>query len=116
MNNTEIADLMIRLGVGITQVVFGLSQQRSPEAWLGYIPRPLRYIMPIKPTTFMRIHSLGNIGLGAWLVSGLAQPAAVWCSLLWWAWILPFAFYRALAIGMRDFTIIIALIALLTLL
>ena len=115
MSDVETAALLIRIGVSSVQVLFGLSQQRSPEDWLGYIPKPIQFIMPIKPAKFMRIHSLGNLGIGIWLLSGLALPVAIWVSLLWWIWILPFAFYKAMSIGLRDFAIIMSLIALLLL-
>ena len=115
MNGVEAAALLIRVSVGSVQVLFGLSQQRSPQDWLGYVPKPLQLLLPVKPVNFMRIHSLGNIGIGLWLLSGLVLPVAIWVSLLWWIWILPFAFYKAMSIGLRDFAIIMSLIALLLL-
>jgi hypothetical protein len=115
MNDTETAIVLIRVGVGIVQIAFGLSQQFAPEKWLCYIPGFLRFIMPIKPTTFMRVHSLGNLSLGLLLVSGLWMPTAIWLALGWWIWILPFAFYKDMTIGLRDFAIIMSLITLLVL-
>jgi hypothetical protein len=115
MDHVEVAALLIRLGVGIVMVSFGLYQVTKPETWLKYIPKPLQFIMPFKPTSFMRIHALGNIGLGLLLAIGIWQPVSVWLALLWWAWVLPFAFYAELTMGLRDFAIIMALIALLLL-
>jgi hypothetical protein len=113
MQDVEVAALLIRLVVGVVMVLFGISQMRSPEKWLKYIPGLLRFIMPIKPASFMRIHSLGNLGLGLLLASGLWQPASIWLALVWWILVLPFAFYYEYTVGLRDAAIIMALIALL---
>jgi hypothetical protein len=115
MENINTAELLIRLGVGIVMVLFGLSQMKSPEKWLQYIPKFFQFIMPVRPTSFMRAHSLGNLGLGAWLMIGGGGTWSIWISILWWISILPSAFYHAYTTGLRDFAIIMALIALLVL-
>lgn len=115
MDKIDTARLLIRLGVGIVMLLFGLSQIKSPAKWLGYIPGFLKFIMPIRPTSFMRLHSLGNIVLGGLLVSSFWQPVSIWLALIWWGTILPFAFYYGYTTGLRDFAIIMALVSLLLL-
>lgn len=115
MDNAETAALLIRIGVGTVMIAFGLSQQFSPHKWLDYMPWLIRFIMPISPVHFMRLHSLGNLGLGILLLGGVWLPAALWLVLVWWIAILPFAFYKDFTIGLRDFAIIMSLIALLVL-
>lgn len=115
MDHVQTASLLIRLGVGVVMVLFGLSQLRSPELWLTYIPRIIRFFMPMEPKIFMRIHSLGNLGLGLLLCLGIWFPVILWITIFWWISILPFAFYYEYTVGLRDVSIILALIALLML-
>lgn len=115
MNDIAAADLLIRVGVGIVMVAFGINQIASPVNWLKYIPRLVRFIMPIDSRVFMRLHGTGNVTLGLFLASGLLQPLSIWTALLWWLWILPFAAYYDRTIGLRDFAIIVSLAALLVL-
>lgn len=115
MDNIDTATLLIRLGVGGVMLLFGISQIKSPEKWLKYMPSLIRFLMPIKPESFMRIHSLGNLGLGLLLITGLLQPLSIGLALAWWIWVLPFAFSYDYTVGLRDFAIIMALAALLVL-
>ncbi|MDB5181361.1 MAG: hypothetical protein JWP13_124 [Candidatus Saccharibacteria bacterium] len=79
------------------------------------MPGIVRFLMPVKPSSFMRVHGIGNLALGILLVSGLFQPVSIWLALLWWAWVSPFAFYYEFTVGLRDLAIIMALISLLIL-
>jgi hypothetical protein len=71
--------------------------------------------MPFKPTSFMRSHGLINLLLGVLLMVGVWQPVITWIVIFWWASITPFAFYYEFAVGIRDISIIMSLIALLIL-
>jgi uncharacterized protein YjeT (DUF2065 family) len=115
MDNIDTASLLIRGGIGLVMVLFGLSQLRKPEKWLKYIPKLIQFLMPVKPESFMRVHSLGNISLGLLLLTGLFQPLTIWLAIAWWIWVSPFAFYYEVTVGLRDFAIIMALVALLVL-
>lgn len=109
MDNVDTASLIIRLTIGAVMVIFGTSQMKSPQKWLKYMPGIIRFLMPVRPTSFMRIHALGNLTLGSLLLLGLFQPASLWLALLWWAWVAPFAFYYEFTVGLRDIAIIAAL-------
>ncbi|HSH18203.1 MAG TPA: hypothetical protein VK978_02370 [Candidatus Saccharimonadales bacterium] len=113
MDNVETASLLIRLSIGIVMVLFGISQIKAPQQWLDYIPGFIRFLMPVKPASFMRLHGLGNLSLGLLLMSGWLQPLSLWLALAWWAWVLPFAFFYNWTVGLRDFAIIMALATLL---
>jgi hypothetical protein len=115
MESAETAAILIRIGVGIVQAVFGISQFKSPHKWTSYMPGLIRFILPVSPETFMRVHAMGNLALGILLLAGLWMPVTIWLALAWWIWILPFAFYKDFSIGMRDTAIIMSLIALLVL-
>lgn len=113
MQDIEIANLLIRLSIGTVMFIFGLSQVKSPEKWLKYMPGIIRFLMPIKPTSFMKVHALGNLSLGILLASGLFQPISIWVAIVWWAWVSPFAFYYEFTVGLRDLAIIMAIVSLL---
>ena len=96
-------------------IAFGISQQKSPGSWLKYMPGFVRCVLPIHPITFMRVHSVGNILLGTLLTLGLLQPVSIWLAIGWWVFVTPFAFYAEFSMGLRDFAIVLSLIALLVL-
>ncbi len=112
MTDQAIAELLIRLSVGIVMVIFGLTQIKQPDKWLRYMPGIVRFILPLQPTTFLRIHGLGNVSLGLLLMSGLAQPVSACLALAWWIFVTPFAAYYDWTVGLRDFAISMALLAL----
>ena len=112
-----LAVWLIRGGVSLTMIVFGLNEMANPNAWLQYIPESLRRSSPIAPATSMRLHALGNIAFGLFLIAGNFHPLiAAWVAIIWWVSILPFAFKVKWDIGMRDLTIVAALAALISLL
>jgi len=102
-------EFLLRFGVSLIMLVFGIHQLIKPQDWFEYIPKWLQDFLPTKPTTEMRMHALGNILFGGFLLSNIYPVAAGWVAFIWWLTILPFAFRRSWAIGMRDLTIIFAL-------
>ncbi len=111
MDDRQIAEFLIRVSVGLTMFIFGAHQIVSPQRWLHYIPGPLKFIMPIQPTTFLRIHGSGNILLGVLLITDPFPPVSICLALTWWLWVMPFAFYYDWTVGLRDFAIAMALLA-----
>jgi uncharacterized membrane protein len=110
------AEFVLRFGVSLIMIVFGMHQFLKPRNWLEYLPKWLEDLIPLKPETDLRIHALGNIIFG---ILFLIIPSSVvmgWIVLIWWLTILPFAFRKNWAIGMRDLTIIFSIIAYLHLL
>lgn len=108
----ETAQLLLRFGTALTMVVFGIGQWVKPGEWLHYIPAWATKSSPMKPESSMRLHSLGNLAFGLFLASGWHPLLSAWVALIWWASILPFAFRVSWAIGMRDLTITLGLVAL----
>ncbi len=113
MTSLEVAALLLHVSIGVTMVAFGLHQAVRPSAWFEYLPRLIRWLLPVSPEHFMRSHGVLNIILGAWLISGIWPVPATWTALAWWASILPFAFMVKWTIGLRDLCIICALVSLL---
>ncbi|MBX4198307.1 hypothetical protein KW782_03165 [Candidatus Parcubacteria bacterium] len=106
---------IIRFGVSLIMIVFGIHQILEPGHWLEYIPPWLEKLSPISPKADMRLHASGNIIFGLLFVSNIFPIAGGWIVLIWWLSILPFAFRKNWAIGMRDLTIILSIVAYLTL-
>jgi hypothetical protein len=108
--------ILIRIGVGITMLMFGIDQLRNPKIWIGYVPDAATDIVPTSPEKIMRFHSFGNITLGLFLISGWYPLFGAWVAFIWWLSILPFAFRIKWDVGMRDLSISACLLALIYLL
>lgn len=111
--NIDAAILILEVGSAITMVSFGIHQLINPKEWLKFMPPWMIKYSPLKPETEMRIHALGNILFGLFLVLnfGLALCAA-WIAFVWWLSIVPFAWRVDWALGLRDLNISLALAAL----
>lgn len=113
----ETAIWLIRGGVALTMLIFGLNQLANPAAWFVYLPEFMKKNSPLSLENQMRVHALGNIAIAIFLVAGNFRPLiAAWVALIWWITILPFAFKVKWDIGLRDLSITISLIALISLL
>lgn len=115
MTDIELATILLRIGVGVVMVAFGIYQILRPGPWLIYIPKLVRFIMPLEATTIIRIHSLGNLSLGMLLLAGLWLPVTLWLVLAWWTFILPLCTRADLTVGLRDFGFIMMIAALILL-
>ncbi len=104
-------DFVIRFGVSLIMVAFGLHQMVKPEKWFDYIPEFVHKLSPLKPATEMRLHALGNIVFGIFFFIHVMPKTGGWITLIWWLTILPFAFRKNWAIGMRDLTIILSVVS-----
>ncbi|HZS42978.1 MAG TPA: hypothetical protein VFA52_02040 [Candidatus Paceibacterota bacterium] len=116
--NIDAAIAIIQWPIGITMLVFGIHQMSKPAEWFKFLPAWVSKISPIKnPATEMRIHSLGNIIFGLFLMFPFgAMLVAAWIAFIWWLTIVPFAWRVDWALGMRDLCITLALGALIFLL
>lgn len=110
------AELLLRLGPALTMVVFGVNQWMRPQSWVHYIPSALQRTSPMKPESSMKLHALGNLAFGLFLATGWHPLLGAWIAFVWWLSILPFAFKVSWAIGMRDLSITVSLLALILLL
>jgi hypothetical protein len=115
VNAVDAADLAIRIPVAVVMISFGIHQMVRPDKWQQYIPDRLRKLQPIPENISMMLHGLANIVLGIFFAGSIWGSLSTWMVLLWWLSILPFAFYAKWDIGMRDFAIICAVVALLVL-
>lgn len=115
MDDITTASWIIRISVGLLMVIFGLSQFLRPEPWLRFVPKWLQALLPLKPEHFMRLHALGNLTLGVWVISGMWPVLAVIAAGVWFLSIIPFALLEDFHVGLRDAVILASLAALLLL-
>ena len=104
-------EFLLRFGISLVMIVFGIHQLMQPRDWLEYLPAWLKKFDPLSPITTMRLHGVGNVVLGFWFFTNILPIIAGWVVFGWWLSILPFAFRKNWAIGMRDLTIIFAIAA-----
>jgi uncharacterized membrane protein len=97
-------------------IVFGIHEFFKPQNWFEYIPPWLEKMSPISKKREMQLHALGNFLFGLFLLINIMPKTAGWIVLIWWISILPFAFRKNWAIGMRDLSIIFSIAAYLVLL
>lgn len=66
--STNIASLLIRIGLGLIFVYAGYSALREPELWVDFVPKFLAVVAP--PTTILHVLSIFHLILAGWLVWG----------------------------------------------
>lgn len=108
----EMAVILIRIGVSLVMISFGINQLKSPEDWIKeYMPKFIQKNPFFSPVSLMRMHAMGNIAFGVLFISGQLPQIGAIVTLLWWLSILPFAFYDSWKAGMRDLAIIASIMA-----
>jgi hypothetical protein len=75
----EMAKLLLRVGIAFVFVYAALSSYITPSAWLGFIPSFVPSGLA-KPS--LDLFSIVQVGLAAWLVSGLYLRYAALASAL----------------------------------
>jgi uncharacterized membrane protein YphA (DoxX/SURF4 family) len=69
MNN--YSRLILRIGLGLVFLYFGLSQLINPERWTDLLPEFLTKLSLFKPETFILINGMFDILVGLCLLLGL---------------------------------------------
>ena len=64
----KIASFMLRVGLAIPFLYAAIAATLQPEAWVGFIPFFLKNLIP--ETLLLSVHSLMNVVLALWLLSG----------------------------------------------
>jgi hypothetical protein len=68
-NKPSLAPLFLRLGLATVFIYAAVSSTLSPNEWVGYLPPPL--IDHFSPTGLLKIFSVYELFLAAWLLSGV---------------------------------------------
>jgi hypothetical protein len=101
---------LLALAVGGTMISFGQDQIRRPDHWTHYIPDWLDRLLPVSRPVALRTHGTGNVSLGLGLVL-FSQSQLVWLLAAgWWAFVTPLCGRIDWRDGLRDATILTAII------
>ena len=66
----EYAPIVLRIGISLLFLWFGLNQIFDSSSWLGYFPQ-YAYALPIKPLTLILMNGIFETLLGVLLIIGL---------------------------------------------
>ena len=81
MSREKLAALFLRIGLAFVFGYAAISALVLPEAWIGYYPEFMRGIVPDK--ILLAFHSIAEIILAVWLLSGKKVFYAAVLSALW---------------------------------
>ena len=63
-----LVSFFLRSGIAVVFFYAAISAFLNPLAWVGFIPGFVQSLIP--QTIFLNVHSVGNIIIGLWLLSG----------------------------------------------
>jgi len=110
MNDSKyLVSFLLRLGLAVAFLYAAVAAILDPTSWVGFIPLWLRDIIP--GDIFLIIHSVGEIVLALWLLSGKRTYLAALLASAAMFFIIIFNF-GALDIVFRDVAILFMAIAL----
>jgi len=70
MEKSELAKAVLRLGVGVVFLTFGIWQVINPNSWIGYIPGYV-YSFGISVSLLVLLNGILDLVIGLSLVSGI---------------------------------------------
>lgn len=109
MEKPKLASLVLRIGIAFTFFYAAISALVVPDAWIGYYPE---WIKNLFPASFLLLsHSILELALGFWLLSGRGTFYAATVSALWLLGIILGTFGLFL-VTFRDVAIFSAAVAL----
>jgi hypothetical protein len=89
--------ISLQLGLAFVFLWIGIKSLIEPQNWIGFIPLWLGSFLPISVVLFLKIHSIAEIILALWLLSGRALVISSALATLFLGLIL-------LASGLNDIT------------
>jgi uncharacterized membrane protein YphA (DoxX/SURF4 family) len=70
MEKNKIAYLMLRIGLSIVFLYFGISQLINPESFIGWLPKEVS-LLPIPPRAFVVLNGGFEVFFGTMLLIGI---------------------------------------------
>ena len=71
MNTEKVAPLVLRVGVGIVFLYFGITKFTQPDVWINWINPKILYYIPFTPHTFIYLQGALESLTGLMLIIGL---------------------------------------------
>lgn len=106
---SSLASFILRVALAIPFLFVAIDATMQPEAWIGFVPSFLKNILP--GPLLLGTHSLFNLGLAVWLLSGWRTKYAAAFSALNLATIIVVNL-MALDVIFRDVGLLLAAVAL----
>lgn len=110
-NMHKIAIRLLTSAIGLNMIVFGINQIARPPKWHNYIPEWLAKLLPVSKTTALRLHGSGNVSLGLLFMTAYKLHMTGLLVAAWWAFVTPFCARVSWRAGVRDVSILSAIIA-----
>lgn len=107
-----LAILIIRVGLALALVLFGIDQIRRPALWLS-ASGTHSFLNP--SVSVIRYWGIAAILIGTLLLIGVHLVVVGWLVLAWWMWGSSMDFRRDWSLGVRDMVIGIMTLALIIL-
>ncbi len=108
-----LAAIIIRIGLAIALITFGVDQVRRPAAWRTVGVVGASFFNP--GNSMVRYWGVAALVIGLLLLVGVHLAIVGWFVLVWWMWGSAMDFKRDWAIGVRDSVIAIMTLALIIL-
>ena len=102
--------LILRIGLGLVLLWFGVSEIVDPETWSSYVPMMVQSLLPISVNLFVTLHGIFEVLLAVLLLVGYAQRIVRVVAVLHLVSITIGVGYNE--IGVRDFGLVMAALAL----
>lgn len=100
---------VLRLGLSMVFLWFGLQQFVSPESWIGFIPEAILKLSPVGPVTLVHMNGAIELVFGTAMILGLFTRISALILALHMAHITFLVGYDS--IGVRDFGLAVATFA-----
>jgi uncharacterized membrane protein YphA (DoxX/SURF4 family) len=104
----NISSLVLRVGLGLVMLWFGVSQGKNPSAWVNYLPTWTESLS-LSQITFIYLNSWFEICLGVLLILGFQTRIVATLLALHLIGIVLSVGYNAT--GIRDFGLTMALVS-----
>ena len=99
--NKKYSTTIIRIGLALVLLWFGIDEIINPQNWFGYIPPWIASIMPLNLETFILLNGIFEIIIGILLLIGLYTRIIAFIAALHLLTITVAVGYNE--IGVRDF-------------
>ncbi len=106
------AELILRIGLGIMPLAFGIDQLRDFRPWQAFVPSSLTWTQWPSRNAFWTSHALINIALGLVLLSGFQTKIAALLAAIWLGIIALVTVSTDWRVALRDVALCLAAIAL----
>ncbi len=101
--NQKYGSIIVRIGISLVFLWFGISQLLDPSSWVGFVPDYATKMIPVPATTLVFLNGLFEVIFASFLITGFFTRISALLLALHMAHIITVVGYNEIAI--RDFGI-----------